>query len=150
MKKLLILSGLLACSLLLAACGKDSKQPGTPPSASTAPAVPEGTSHPMTPSTTPPQAEPAPAAAATTAGYQIPPFPVSNVEICDRYASEARRCLNEVGTDQQRHAYEQDVSSLLQKVTPRQGQPVNEWLTSDCRRSLDMLAARFKQCKIQK
>ena len=150
MKNTLILSGLLACSLVLAACGKDSKQPEAPPAASTAPAVPEGQSQPVTAGTAPPQAEATPAPAGTAAGYQIPPFPVSNVAVCDRYASEARRCLNEYGTDKLRHAYEHDIRTMLQKVTPKEGQPVNEWLTGDCRRDLESLALRFKQCSVQK
>lgn len=149
MKKLLISAGILAASIALTGCGNDS-QSSAPASASTAAAVPAGVTTPTTPSPTPPATSTVPAPAATVAGYQIPPFPLSNVQICDHYASEARRCLNQVAKEDKRYAYERDIKSLLKKVTPKPGQPVNEWLTSDCRRGLDSLAMRYPQCTIQK
>ncbi|MGB8636395.1 MAG: hypothetical protein WCD36_14110 [Rhodanobacteraceae bacterium] len=149
MNKFLISTGVLLASLALASCSDDT-QSSAPASASTAAATPAGVDHPMEPSTSPPPETPAPASAATVAGYEIPPFPLSNVGICDRYASEARRCLNEVATDDKRRAYERDINSLLKKVTPKPGEPVNEWLTSDCRRGLGLLAQRYPQCAIQK
>ena len=148
MKNTLIIPALLAAGLTLGACSKDSQPESAPATTATAPEAPPVANHPMTPATAPPQAQPTPAA--TSASYEIPPFPISNIEICDRYASEARRCLNQYATDEQRHAYERDISSLLQKVTPKEGQAPNEWLTSDCRRGLGTLAQKFRQCGIQK
>ncbi len=143
MNKYVITAGILLASIALAGCGNDS-QPNAPANASTAATTPADISHPMEPDLTPP------AAAATVANYEIPPFPLSNVEICDRYASEARRCLNQVASDDERYAYERDIKSLLEKVTPKPGESANEWLTSDCRRGLDTLAKRFPQCTVQK
>lgn len=143
MNKPLISVGILLASIALAACGNDS-QPNTPAHASTAATAPTGVTQPMEPSLTPP------AAAATVASYEIAPFPLSNIQICDQFASEARRCLNQVAPDDQRRAYEKDINALLQKVTPEPGQPANEWLTSDCRRGLDTLTQRYPQCAVQK
>lgn len=145
MNKYLIATSVLLATIALAGCGNDT-QTNAPASTSTAATTPVGVTHPMEPSTTPAQAAPA----ATVASYEIPPFPLTNIQICDHYASEARRCLNQVASDDKRHAYEKDITTLLEKVTPEPGQAANEWLTSDCRRGLDTLAKRFPQCTIQK
>lgn len=126
----------------------------TAPTASThatQPARPTAATHRMKPGKHKLPTLLAPAGAASVSDeYQMPPFPISNVDICDKYASEARRCLNKVANSAERHASAGSIDALLKKVTSEPGQRPNEWLAADCRRGLDTLKVRYPQCDIQK
>lgn len=131
------LLAVLAAGLILAACSREAPPPATAPQAGDEAAA---------------EAPPPPRAApAAEPEYQIQPFPVSGVPLCDSYASEARRCLNQPGHDnQRRRATERAILELLEDVTPENpGDPPNPWLEGSCRTGIEALARRFPGCDVQ-